>query len=434
MTELSKYFKIWHSSESRDSRVLFSTKNASSIIIPHGMLKDIMQDGVASEEREILSSLGFLVKDSRKECEEMLHFIEELNAVDTVFAAKVVLNLDCNLACSYCFEGQRKGKFYMGKETAERFIGFIRESLGRSGRVEEVRLTFYGGEPLLSFTMLIYLSGKIQAFCLENGYRYKGFIITNGTLLTGERADKLRAVGVCEAAITIDGPREVHDRFRPFRTGQGSFETIVRNIKESCGIVNIELGGNFTRNNFRTLPLMLDYLMKEGLTPNRLPGVRFDAVTMESEGFGPTDFREGCCSFNEPWLFEAALWLREEILKRGYRANRVVPRACLIDIADRFVVNHDGSLYKCPGLIGREEYKIGDLQTGIKDYRQSHNLDNWKNAECLDCAYLPLCFGGCRYMKLVRDGNMEGVDCKKPYFDATLETMVKQEIRYGLCS
>jgi hypothetical protein len=37
-------------------------------------------------------------------------------------------------------------------------------------------------------------------------------------------------------------------------------------------------------------------------------------------------------------------------------------------------------------------------------------------------------------MKLVRDGNMEGVDCKKPYFDATLEAMVKQDIRYGLCS
>lgn len=45
---------------------------------------------------------------------------------------------------------------------------------------------------------------------------------------------------------------------------------------------------------------------------------------------------------------------------------------------------------------------------------------------------LPLCFGGCRYMKLVRDGNMSGVDCKKQYYDVTLEALVKQDIKYGV--
>ena len=104
----------------------------------------------------------------------------------------------------------------------------------------------------------------------------------------------------------------------------------------------------------------------------------------------------------------------------------------MMEYKNNILVNYDGSIYKCPGLIGREAYKIGDIKTGVKDYLKSHNLDNWKNEECLDCAYLPLCFGGCRYMKLVRDGNMDGVDCRKPYFDACLETLVKQDIRYGL--
>jgi len=112
--------------------------------------------------------------------------------------------------------------------------------------------------------------------------------------------------------------------------------------------------------------------------------------------------------------------------------HRVVPMPCLIDIRARLIVNYDGDICKCPGLIGREAFKVGNIKTGIKDYRLSHNLDNWKNEECLDCAYLPLCFGGCRYMKLIRDRNMDGVDCKKPYFDACLETLVKQDIRYGL--
>ena len=56
-------------------------------------------------------------------------------------------------------------------------------------------------------------------------------------------------------------------------------------------------------------------------------------------------------------------------------------------------------------------------------------LGMYKNPEC---AYLPLCFGGCRYMTYVRDGNIDQLDCKKEYFDASLETLLKQDIRYRL--
>ncbi|MGD0282456.1 MAG: SPASM domain-containing protein [Dissulfurispiraceae bacterium] len=84
----------------------------------------------------------------------------------------------------------------------------------------------------------------------------------------------------------------------------------------------------------------------------------------------------------------------------------------------------------CAGLIGRKDFCVGDLITGIRDYHLSHNLDNWKNEKCLACAYLPLCFGGCRYLKLVRDGEMKGVDCRKRHFDAVLEPLVKQDIAY----
>ena len=124
--------------------------------------------------------------------------------------------------------------------------------------------------------------------------------------------------------------------------------------------------------------------------------------------------------------------LREEILKRGYRMARLLPVVCMMEHNNNILVNYNGDIYKCPNLIGRKKFCVGDIRTGVKDFRGSHNMDNWKNAECLACSYLPLCFGGCRAMKLVRDGNMDGVDCKKPYLDATLETLVRQDIKYGL--
>ena len=146
--------------------------------------------------------------------------------------------------------------------------------------------------------------------------------------------------------------------------------------------------------------------------------MQFYPVVDESADVALPDFHDGLATFNEPWLFEASLFLREEVLKRGYKVDRVSTGGCMLEFGTDLIVNYDGAICRCPGLIGREEFKSGDIFSGIKDLSPSQS--NWKNEECLDCAYLPLCFGGCRYMKFVRDGNMDGVDCKKPYYDACL--------------
>jgi uncharacterized protein len=430
--ELSIYSKIYRSGSHPDDVILFSTKKASKIIIPGSMVIDIKCGKITENELKALIDLGFLVMSREDEKKEMSRFIGELNDLDTIFAAKVVMNLDCNLACRYCFEGQRKGKFYMTKKTGDEFIDFVKTKVVSQPGIEEIRLTFYGGEPLLSFDLIIYISGRIKAFAENKGVTYTAYLITNGTLLNRRNIEKLKVLGLKEAAVTIDGPKEVHDYFRPFRTGSGSFDMIIRNLRNVCDLIDVEVGGNFTRDNFRDFPDLLDYMLDKGLTPDMVSGVRFDPVTQETEGIVPADFHDGCVSFNEPWLLDAGNYLREEVLRRGYRMNKVTPMPCLMDVNERMVVNYDGGIYKCPGLIGREEFRIGHIKAGIKNYRESHNLDNWKNDDCLNCAYLPLCFGGCRYMKYVRDGNMDGVDCRKPYYDACLETLIKQDIKYSL--
>jgi len=72
------------------------------------------------------------------------------------------------------------------------------------------------------------------------------------------------------------------------------------------------------------------------------------------------------------------------------------------------------------------------LESGVSDYSEILRLGIYKNPDCAECVYLPLCFGGCRYMAYLRDGNIDKLDCKKEYFDAALETLLKQDIRYRL--
>jgi uncharacterized protein len=57
-------------------------------------------------------------------------------------------------------------------------------------------------------------------------------------------------------------------------------------------------------------------------------------------------------------------------------------------------------------------------------------MDVWKKEECLECAYLPLCFGGCRYLTLLRNGRIDDVECRRAYLDETLERLVRQDLKY----
>ena len=430
--DLSRYLRIYPSARSPRNVILYSTKNAAIVELPKKLADKLPDVDLSGEDRKTLRNLGFLMRDPDKEKREFIGYVDELNGLNKSLSIKLVMNLDCNLACKYCFEGKRKGGHYMTRKTADDFIGFVKKTIRRRKDIKEILITYYGGEPLLSRELIISISERLKSFAKDVDLRLKLYLMTNGTLLTKETVKRLRPLGLKEACVTLDGPSDIHNFFRPFKTGRGSFDAIVKNIRDVRGRVAIALNGNFVKDKYRRFPALLDYLREQGIDISRMQSVQFSPVVAESEDFGP-GFHEGCTSINEPWFPGATVWLREEILRRRGRQGRIGPGLCMMEYENNLLVNYDGGIYKCPGLIGREEFRIGDIWTGTGDYRLSHNLDNWKCEECLACAYLPLCFGGCRYMKLVRDGNMGGVDCRRGFFDSALEALVKQDIKYGLC-
>jgi uncharacterized protein len=424
--KFSRYVKIYPYDKASGAFLLYSTKRASKILLHESTLRSIEEDTLSPPDIKTLTDLGFLVPDPEEEKRQMLTVFE--SARWDRFSAMVVMNLDCNLACTYCYEGKMKGKHYMTSETADRLVDFIEDS--SEGR--DVHLDFYGGEPLLSLGLLKDISGRLMSSLTAKNLGYSFNLVTNGTLLSRKNAEGLLPLGLKGAKVTLDGPRQLHDRSRPFKGMTGSFDKIVGNIRDVCGIVDIQIGGNYSIDNFRGFPALLDYLIEEGITPDKVSIVKFTPITKAKAEFSLPEFDDGCSSINEPWIIESSLFLREEILKRGFVTSAILPSFCMIESRDDIVINYDGTLYKCPGFLGWKGMAIGDLEKGIDDYGGSYNLEVWKRDECLECAYLPLCFGGCRFMKLIRDGNVSDVDCRKPYLDAALEAFVKQDIEYGL--
>ncbi len=78
---LSRYTKIFPSAQGDGSQVLFSTANASAVLVPSGLIADIESGRLSPEERESLGSLGLVTDDPEREKQEMLGYIGELNAL-----------------------------------------------------------------------------------------------------------------------------------------------------------------------------------------------------------------------------------------------------------------------------------------------------------------------------------------------------------------
>src|SRR4029077_16231074 len=151
----------------------------------------------------------------------------------------MVLNVtnQCNLSCEYCYEyGEDKivdtenGKQpkFMSEETARQSVDFM---LKESGANKVAHVTFFGGETLLNFPVLKKTIAYARARGAELGKEVDFSLTTNGTLLKPELIECLAdaRVGV---TISIDGPKEMQDKFRVFHNGSGSYDIVAPKIKE----------------------------------------------------------------------------------------------------------------------------------------------------------------------------------------------------------
>jgi len=423
--KLSRYLKVYTSQDRPGHFLIYSTLRNSVALVSAETLAALQSGSLPSKEREALLRLGMLVENPDQEREQLRGLIKQANSHTRNFKVSAVLNLDCNLNCAYCFEEDFRRGQYMSEATADLLVEtLVRERISLGW---DVTVSFYGGEPLLSQELMRRISQPLLAAAKSHEVKYGFNLITNGTLLTRDTVMNLLPLGLQGAKFTLDGPREIHDGQRPYASGAGSFDTIVGNLTEICDLVPIQLGANFRQENYREFPRLLDQLSSCGITPDKLATVMFTPVVSTA---GCSDHNPACTFSEEPWLIEAIPYLREETLARGYRTPQLKPSACVVELEDNLVVDCEGKFYKCPAFMGWEGMSVGSLTEGLREYRDSHGIGNWQVEACLDCCYLPLCFGGCRFITKLRGKELTEVDCRRKFYDATLERSVLQNLAY----
>ena len=137
----------------------------------------------------------------------------------------------CNLNCSYCFAAQ--GKFHgqaglMSFETGKRALDFLVEN---SGTRHNLEVDFFGGEPLMNFEVCKQLVAYARSIEKQHNKNFRFTLTTNGINLTDEVIEW--ANKECyNVVLSLDGRKEVNDRFRVDIKGNGSYDRIVPNFQK----------------------------------------------------------------------------------------------------------------------------------------------------------------------------------------------------------
>ena len=441
----------------RDDVFLMNTLTDAQLLVSSdvaALLDRKSFDSLSESERDavdLLSENGFFVADYETDRRNMADYFHRVKHAGHELHITVLTTLQCNFACGYCYQGDREdfNQFAdkMTLETSARIAAWIENALDRL-RPEKFAMTFFGGEPLLNLPVVYDLAERTWAATQARGIKQSLSMITNGLLLTEDVVDRLAPRGLRTVKVTLDGDRETHDRMRPLRGGQGTFDRIVENIRKVAGRVNISLGGNFDETSADSFPALLDFISAQDfadklvrvnfkpivrdqpppapslkgllpLIPVASDGKPLGGTCITSAGAGGGSTCDSCS-----FLDEKMVSLHEETHRHGQPGPTGIPGGpCHVHHENAHTIGPDGSLYACPGFTGEKAMSTGHISGHTDSWRDSNrrkfdSLDPWK--ECGDCAYMPTCAGGCLTASYSQLGDVNTPTCHKPTFESAV--------------
>ena len=325
----------------------------------------------------------------------------------------------CDLNCSYCFASQ--GKFHgkegiMTIETAKRAIDFLVEN---SGNRRNLEVDFFGGEPLLNFELCKETVAYARSIEKAHNKNFRFTLTTNGVKLNDEVIEW--ANRECyNVVLSLDGRKEVHDRFRVDRAGRGSYDRIVPNFQkfvESRGDKSYYMRGTFSHYNTDFTNDI--FHMADDLG--------FSELSMEPVVTDPSS-PSALTEEDLPVLYEQYEILAKDMLRREKDGKPITFYHYMIDLehgpcvykrvsgcgsgTEYMAVTAWGDLYPCHQFVNDPEYKLGNIWDGVQheNIRDEFKACNvYSRPECKECWARMYCAGGCAANALHATGDIHGV-------------------------
>ncbi len=324
----------------------------------------------------------------------------------------------CNLNCSYCFASQGKyqgERALMSYEVGKQALDFLIEN--SKGR-RNLEVDFFGGEPLMNFDVVKRLVEYARTREEECGKNFRFTLTTNGILIDDDVIDFCNRE-MSNVVLSLDGRKEVHDRFRVDYAGNGSWERIVpkfQKLVESRGGKDYYMRGTFTHAN-------PDFLadIKEMLS------LGFTELSMEPVVCAPDD-PSALTSEDIKLVCEQYEKLAELMLHRHREGKPFTFYHYMIDLSggpciykrvsgcgsgtEYMAVTPWGDLYPCHQFVGDEKFKLGNVYDGVNNHEIQNEFlacNVYSRPECRDCWAKLYCSGGCAANAYHATGAITGI-------------------------
>ena len=324
----------------------------------------------------------------------------------------------CNLNCEYCFASQGKyqgERAVMSFEVGKRALDWLIEN---SGTRHNLEVDFFGGEPLMNFEVVKQLVAYARSIEKEKGKNFRFTLTTNGLLIDDDVIDFANKE-MSNVVLSLDGRKEIHDKYRVDYNGNGSFDKIVpkfQKLVNARGGKNYYMRGTFTHQN---------------------PDFLKDIEAMLDLGFTELSMEPVVCAKGDPAeltaeditiVMEQYEKLAELMLKRDKEKKPFTFYHYMIDLTggpciykrisgcgsgtEYMAVTPWGDLYPCHQFVGDEAFKLGDIWNGVtnKETQNSFAACNvYARKECKDCWARLYCSGGCAANAYHATGEITGI-------------------------
>lgn len=262
--------------------------------------------------------------------------------------------------------------------TLEHTIGFIEDYMS-SYSEEDIVVDFHGGEPLLQFDKIRYTIDELNKIFIG---RINYGITTNGTIISDNILDFLVKNFYYSLSISIDGSKEVHDRNRRLKNGNGSYEIVIKNAKKILErrddvrarmTVNTETVNSLFssvcalyQEGFKIIVPAVDYFDSEW--DNEKLTVLFEQLQMIK-----AELKEG--------KLKAQIGLLDD-----YKSN--VVKECTGG-SKSFHISSNGEIYPCAFVVGNPQYTIGNVYDGLDSQKTQwfRNINQMPIQQCDGCSH-----------------------------------------------
>ncbi|HCT4437356.1 TPA: anaerobic sulfatase maturase [Klebsiella aerogenes] len=349
----------------------------------------------------------------------------------------------CNLDCSYCFYLhkehllQQEKRRYMSDETLE---NFIRQYIdGQDG--EQVVFSWQGGEPTLMGLEFFHKVVKFQQQYKKPGQRIENDLQTNGILINDAWAEFLKANHFL-VGLSIDGPRELHDRYRITRSGKSTFDKVMAGVDalkrhgvpfnalvtvnrtnarfplEVYRFVTRELGATYVQFNPCVEPVDFTQTAPHFWRDDSIPTVGsrrarpgdLDAIVTDWS-VDPDDWGRFLIATFEEWVNNDLGRIQVNLFETAVAQMMGMP-AQICTTAEfcgkGLAVEKNGDVFSCDHYV-YPEYQIGNIadnslaRMAFSERQQAFGMGKCDTLpqQCKQCPYLKLCHGECPKNRLV---------------------------------